>query len=289
MSRSDYGVLFDGRSIVHPGAYDSIDANSMVSSTPGSLNLPIVIGEANCGKSGEVKWFSSAPVARKYLGGGELATALDLMFSPKPEGGGGASTIGVLITNSTTQATLTQGGMAITSQVYGDAGNKIQVQLQNGTISNTKKFIAYRWDTAQSKIFDDLGAVIQIQYMGTSAYAGVTVTVDGVSKKATTLEIKVGADSATAVTDLLLDLTDSQYSTLDSLVKFIASNSNYDANCVSFRNGDLLSSSLDAVVGASIKAKNYLYAMKADIEAQVNATHHVLTCVIYSNTCSYRC
>ncbi len=70
MAINQYGVNFNGRRIVHPGAYGSIDDSAMVVTSDGSSNIPIVIGTADSGKSGEVLWYTGAEDARSELGGG---------------------------------------------------------------------------------------------------------------------------------------------------------------------------------------------------------------------------
>ncbi len=50
-----------------------------------------------------------------------------MMFSPSPEGGGGASLVGVIVANKTVPATATIGGVKFTAAEYGEGGNKIKL------------------------------------------------------------------------------------------------------------------------------------------------------------------
>lgn len=264
MARNDYGVTFNGRRIVHPGAYDFIDASAMTVTTLGSTNLPIVIGTADSGKSGEVQWFTSPEEAKSYLSGGDLVTALELMFSPIPEGGGGASLVGVIVANETTQATLTIGGIEHTAISYGEGGNRIQTKLESGTISGTKKFTAFRWDTETLETFDNLGAVISIKYVGTQQYASMSVT-------SNRLTIDIGADAATAITDVDIDLTDPRFGTVELLVNYLSSMEGYEVSYGDYNSAELPSSALDEVLDVNIKdVKGYVLAVKAEIESVVN-------------------
>lgn len=267
MSRNDYGVTFNGRRIVHPGAYDYIDASAMVVPTPGSANLPVVVGTSDAGEPGVLKWFSDPSSSLSYLRGGDLSNAVNLMFSPTPEGGGGASVVGVLPANSLARATATVGGLTITSKEYGDGGNRVICSLADGTISGTKKFTAARWDLEKMEVFDNLGAVIKLTYTGEEAYAAVDVTVTG--GKATQIQTKVGADQASAAVDVTLDLTTGQYSTVEDIIKYFASISDYQADYVSYWNYNLEVSKLDAMAAASIKSENHIKALKADIDLQI--------------------
>lgn len=268
MAFNDYGVNFQGRRVVHPGAYAHIDATAMVPMTPGSVNIPVVLGTADSGEPGVVKWFTRAEDARKYLKGGDLSVAVDLMFSPSPDGGGGASRIGVMVVNPNTTATLTAGGLKSTSLEYGQYANRIQVSLQDGTIAGTKKFTAQRWDTEVMEIYDNLGALFTLRYTGASAYAVVTVTV--VDGKATTLETKVGADAGTAVVDLSLNLADERFQYVDDVIRHISATSDYEIDYVHAWNSGIKSEVLDAVADASIVTNKYMMALTGHIVQQVN-------------------
>jgi len=264
---NDYGVLFNGRRVVHPGAYDATDARGTTVVSTGSSNIPIVVGTSDSGESGKVLWYNNATQVRSDLKGGDLVTGAELMFSPTPEGGGGASVIGVLVVNPTVRATKVAGGLTMTSLEYGEGGNRIQSKLENGTMVGTKKLTNYRWDTEELEVLDNLGAIINIQYVGASAYASAAVTVT--TGNATKLEIKVGADLATSVVDVSLDLTTERFATVEDIVKHLNSLSGYIVTFVDYsRNFDLPSSKLDAIAAIDIKTSKTLLAVKGDIEIQ---------------------
>jgi hypothetical protein len=269
MAINQYGVVFNGRRIVHPGAYDATDASATTVVSGGSLNIPIIIGTAEAGESGKVMWFTDASEVHRQLRGGDLVIAAELMFSPIPEGGGGASVIGLLVANSTQRAEKTVGGLKIQSLEYGNGGNRIQAKLEDGTITGTKKLTVHRWDTEQLEVFDNLGAAFVIQYTGSEPYAEITIT--RTSEEATLLETKVGADQTSAVTDVSLDLTNERFSTIEDIVQYLNSLSGYVVSYVDYgRNADLPVSKLDAISGADIKTARHMMAVEGDIELQVN-------------------
>lgn len=268
MARNNYGVTFNGRRIVHPGAYDHIDATAMTVATGGSLNIPIVVGTADAGEPGKVLWFTSADDARKVLRGGDLPTALELMFSPSPEGGGGASLIGVVVVNTTQRATLTKGGITVTAKEHGEGGNRIQFKVEDGTIAGSKKATVYRWDTEQMEVYDNLGALMKIEYRGEKKYAEVNVTVSG--GVATTLVTKVGADKTSAVTDVVIDLTNERFYTVDAIIRYLNGISGYSVSYVDYKNSNIPSSKLSATTGLNIKSGGYVMGVEGSIEAQIN-------------------
>jgi hypothetical protein len=279
-------INFDGRNIVHPGGYSTIDSNNMVVTSDGSTNIPIVLGTADAGKPGEVKWFTNMISATNYLRGGELLNALQLMFSPLPEGGGGSSMVGVVIVNPNTQATLVAGGVTFTSLEYGAGGNKVQVKLESGTISGSKKLTASRWDVNALEVFDNLGAVMSITYTGAQAYADVTITVN--SGTATRLQTKVGASSATGVLDLDLNLADSRFATVDGIISYINSVSGYTAALLNPQHSGMASSGLDAVSAIAIKttAANFM-AINAGIKYTVNGNSNLVSLSIPSTATNF--
>lgn len=262
---NNYGVVFNGRRVIHPGAYDATNAQSTVIVSPGSSNVPIIIGTADAGESGKVFWYNDISQVRRDFKGGDLVTGAELMFSPTPEGGGGASVIGVIAVNPTTKATKTVGGMTITSKEYGEGGNKVQAKMEDGSIAGTKKFTTYRWDTEEMQVLDKLGATITIEYTGASAYAAVVVT-------AGKLETKVGAALATAVVDVSLDLNNARFATMEDVAQHINSLSGYSASFVDYsRNYDLPSNKLDVLAETTIKGvAKTLLAVKGDLELQIN-------------------
>jgi hypothetical protein len=271
-------INFDGRNIVHPGGYSTIDSDSMIVTSDGSTNIPIVLGTADSGKPGEVKWFTNMLSAQTYLRGGDLVNALQLMFSPLPEGGGGSSMVGVVVVNPNTQSVVTAGSITFTSLEYGSGGNKVQVKLENGTISGSKKLTASRWDINALEVFDNLGAVMSIDYNGVQVYADVTVTVTNGS--ATRLQTKVGASSATATLDLDLNLSDPRFATVDGIISYINSVSGYTAALLNPSHSGMASSGLDAVSAINIMNTANLMGLTAGIKYAVNGTSNLVSITI---------
>jgi len=271
MARSDYGVVFNGRRIVHPGAYDAIESNGLTAVSDGSLDLPIVVGTADSGEKGVLKWFTSIEVAREYLGGGELVTALELMFSPSPQGGGGATMIGVIVANDAKKATVTAGGVVFTAQKAGDGGNRTTVKIEDGSVTGAKLITVQRWDLEAMEVYANLGALFSIKYVGSSAYANVDVT-NGV------LTTKVGADAGSATTDLSVNLTSGQYATVNDVVSYLGGISDYEISLSNYNNLDLALTAVDNLTSTSIKgtAKTVL-SVKADIVHQINKLSQLVT------------
>ena len=266
MARLNYGVKFNGKNIVHPGGYDHIDASAMEIVGDGTDNIPIVLGEADSGIPGIVKWFTNSSDAKEYLRGGDLYHAVDMMFNPKGETG--ASIVGVLVTNATQQAKLTEGSLVIGSKEYGDGGNRIQVNLSEGSMSGTKTFSVNRWDIGKSEVYDNVGAIIKLKYTGEQAYASVEVTKSGTDS--IKIITKIGADKESAQEDVSLDLSTGRYKDVDSIIKYFQSLSDYSASYVNYRNSGMSYTGLDALEETDIKQEATILGVKGDLQHQVN-------------------
>lgn len=248
MAINDYGVNFGGRRIVHPGAADAIDATAMVATTPGSLNIPIAVGKASAGRSGIVQYFTSVDEAKQVLRGGDLVTALELMFSPTPEGGGGASRVGVIVANETTPASVTAGGIKHTSLEYGEGGNKAQVKLETGTITGTKKYTVTRWDLDKAEIYDNLGAVIRIAYTGASSDAEITVTkTDG---KATSIKTSIGSGNAPGSVAEVVEITFGGTSTMNNPINIKLDGKDFNVSVTTGETGIVVADRIISSLGS---------------------------------------
>lgn len=273
---NQYGVVFNGRRITHPGAYDATDSSQLTAVSGGSVNTPIVIGTADSGESGKVLWFTDAKDVKEALGGGDLVTATELLFSPDPQGGGGASVVGVLVANATARATVTAGGLKVDARDFGEGGNRIQVKLEDGTLASTKKITVHKWDTQELETFNDLGAVLNVKYTGSQAYASVSVT--KTADAATLLETKLGADEATAVVDASLDLTSDRFATVADIANHLNSLSGYEVSFVDYgKNAELASKELDAATAVDIKTNAVLLAVNGDIKLQLDKYSELVT------------
>jgi hypothetical protein len=242
---SQFGINFGGRTIVHPGGYSQIKSDAMIVSSPGSSNVPIIVGPASAGEPGVLKWFTGVEEAREYLRGGDLATAVELMFSPIPEGGGGASIVGVMIVNENEQATVTAGGVKFKALEYGDGGNRIQAKLEN--VSGVRRLTISRWDTNTIEVYDKIGDLFKVVYNGTeSAVLTVTTGASGATRLQTVVNSTI---------DLDINLESAEYSTVDDIVRYINSVSGYSASYVAPYSDSIPATKLDAVTEVSIKGE----------------------------------
>lgn len=258
-----YGTSFNGRRVVHPGAYDVIDANSMIMSSTGSVNLPVIIGTADSGEPGVVKWFTSPEAAQKYVRGGDLHLATNIMFSPTSKGGGGCSTVGIIVANRHERATLTSGDISIVSREYGEGGNNITVSLEEGSVEGSKTLTVSRWDIDALEVFEDIGHLFTVYYEGNKEVAELTITHGATAP--TKLEVKVGSTQEDKTVDLAIDLSNGRYPTIGSIVQYISSIKGYRATLANGMVSALSSTILDACKDVNIKTPAPVLGVKGDL------------------------
>jgi hypothetical protein len=263
------GVTFNGKYIVHPGAYSAVNANNLSGSSSSGKNI-VLIGSATGGKPNTLHWFSIPQDALNTMKGGNLITAGNVAWAPSGDGVG-AGTIGMIRVENAVQSQLVEGILTLKSKDYGVDTNKLQASLQDGTLANSKKLVVYYWPDNTNETYDNIGPVLSIQYKGTDAYAAVTVTTDGVTGKATTLEIKTGVAQVSATTNLSYDLTTGQFPTISALVADINAHANYSASVVTVGvgKGAIASTELDAISNQDILTAYSLTAYKGDLTKQM--------------------
>lgn len=272
------GIYFNGRWLAHPGAYSRVDAENMVSKIGLGGKVVVMIGECTGGKPEEVLWFNNPSAAKKVLKSGELLDAMELAWSPTPEGEG-ADVIGALRVNSATKSSFIlkdinkSDSMKADSKDWGEDTKYIQIKLENGTKIGTKKVTVYDVLTETYEFFDNLGELFTIKYSGEEPYIRLSVEANELDGKAQTIRIKKGADEATAQDDIIINLTQQNYSDIRNIVNFINSHENYDAEFIAGVDYTMFSSrELDTLTDVNIKGESpsLITAVRADIAKEIS-------------------
>lgn len=187
------GVYFNGRWIVHPGAYSIIDADDMSAMVSGSEKIVALIGPSKGGIPGEVMWFTDPTAAKKVLKGGYLLKAAQKAWSPV-KNGGGAYTIACIRANAATQSKLEIGDgipvLSSVSKVTKAATNKSTGSMTvSGTYTGTEdKTIEIIVDSKGTNELSSMtfgwrykGEDWQVEKLTTAQSGQATEIVDGVS------------------------------------------------------------------------------------------------------------
>lgn len=278
------GVNFNGKLIIHPGAWSRINASALNTTGASTSRKIIFVGTSEGGMPNKLYWFNNYSDAKTILRNGDLLQAGQLAWNPSGDGIG-ASTIGFIrVQTGALPASLTQGNMTITSKDYGAWTNNIQVQMTNGTLAGSKKIMVYQWKDNVTETFDNLGNIFTIQYTGTQAYAAMTIT--QTAGKATNLTVNVGASQATATPVLNYTLGQGQWNDIFALVNDINQHAGFTATVVPTgdKNGTT-TDMLDAVTNQDIKTAPYTAtALQADIQNQINARSNYINVSFGSGT-----
>lgn len=254
------GVYFNGEQIIIPGAYSAIDVSAMATKTDGSgAKIMALVGECTGGEPGAIQFISNPVKAKKLLKSGELLTACNKAWNPvsKTKEGvalGGANIIACIRTNAGTkaQATINAGQLVFESDDWNEEANQIQVKIQNGTLSNTKKVVINNQATDVFETYDNVGGAFTIAYTGTQAYAGLSITKDSNGKKK--LQTKIGATKDSASVDIEINLDSTIIKSMRGLVAKLQSYENYRVAVSAYYNSRLAVDALDLVTDANIKA-----------------------------------
>lgn len=282
------GVYFNGRWLTHPGAYSKVDAEEMVRKTGVGGKIIVMLGEARGGKPEEVLWFNNPATAKAILKSGDLLDAMNLAWSPTPEGEG-ADVIGAMRVNPALQSDYTlkdgndQDTMKFTSKDYGEDTKYIQVKLENGTATGTKKVSVYDVLTESYESFDNLGEVFTIKYAGDEAYCVITIEASELDGKASVIKTKKGADAGTAVDDIVIDLTSQAYANIGQIINFINSHEGYTCTLVPGVAYSTLSSRLlDIITAVSIKSATavLITAVRADMAKTITEESALIDCSV---------
>lgn len=270
------GVNFNGKHIILPGAYSSLDVSGLGASGGVSQKTIVFLGSAQSGEPNKLFMFRNTTDARKTFRSGDLVTAGELAWSPSGDGIG-AGRIGFIRVEDAKQAVLEKDGLKLTSQIYGDEANKIQVKQEDGTIEGSKRLSLYFYPDNIREVYDNIGPIFKVKYSGEQAYAIMTITVDSTTKKATKLELKAGADEATAVTIATISLGAGEYADTNKVVGAINEYPGFDASIIPVGNKNVATQFYDAADKVDLKAGHTVTALGQDYVNQTRNSKLVIS------------
>lgn len=229
-----------------PHSAVTIDSSRLGANSSNSQKALVVFGSAQSGIPGELYHLTSFPQAKSIFKGGELLDFIEVAWSPS-DVSAGAGDIYAMRVDSAQAASIEVGDLLIQSVQYGADANKVAVKLEPGTLANSFKFTAIDTATSGTEVYDNLGPILDLQYVGSAKVAKADVT-DGF------LTVKVG-DTANSLTNLVsFDLSAHMYATADRLVS--ALNATGDISASLIPNGDkaIDSADLDSLASVDVKS-----------------------------------
>lgn len=180
------GVTFRGNRLIRPGARSFVDASGIAVSGSLSEKKIVLIGEAKGGVPGEYVEFNNYSEASRYLRSGEILAGSQLAWNA------GAGNIGFVRVNSGSKSELTEGGLKLTSKMYSNDANKIEVALEDGTFEGSKRLTVGYWVDGIKETYDNIGPLFTVKHTGSNETASLTIT-KGADGYANTVELTLGS------------------------------------------------------------------------------------------------
>lgn len=261
-----------------PGISVSVDTTNFSGTSSNSQKPLMLVGNANDGAPQTPYTCSNISDAISYFGGGELVDAMSLAWNPNTSGNIYAGDIIAMRAQPATQATLDMGTLKFTSKSYSESANDIQVGLSDNTITNTKRLtITYPSANSQS-IYDNLGSIFSISYVGAYAYAGIEVDTDS-NGLANNLSLYLGDSASNANKIVNYSLGDnSAYPKTNSLINAINQVSGFKASFFPTGNKNINTKYLHALTETQIPSTAgtlYLNGLEGDILNQAQYDKYV--------------
>lgn len=212
-------------------------------------------------------WCLASDGVYKLSDGTKMTTdAISLMDGVNITFGEGNYTLGdVFFIPCTAAVSTDEFVFKIQSKDWGAAASNIQHKLSDGTIAGTKKLTILDTKNEVYEVFDDLGKICTIKYVGDQAYAAMSIISDG-NGNAIKLQTYIGADASSAIVDLDLDLSTKSFKNITSLIRALSGYENYVVSAHTSLNPDLTVNDLDFVDHVSIKTDTEITAVLPDMQ-----------------------
>lgn len=252
-----------GHSRTRPRTEIFLNSSGLGSAFAASEKKLVLLGSAHGGKPHEPYEVTSYSQAKEIFRGGELLDAIEMAWNPSPNQNGAGRIIAVRVEEAT-QATLIDGSVTVSSTVYGQDANGIQISLEDNAITDSKRFSVYFTKERYEKIYDNIGNIFNIQYTGSELTAMIDVEVDPTSKLATKLNLNAG-DSLVRSYELGAGV----YENINVVVNDINNLPDFEAQMNVVGDKNVPSDSLDVLVETDIKTESVtVKAIAGDLERQ---------------------
>ncbi|AXH71122.1 putative tail sheath protein [Bacillus phage BSP36] len=246
-----------------------LDASNLGSANIASEKPLVLIGSANGGEPHVAHTITNYAQARELFRSGDLLDAIELAWNPSPTAQGAGKII-AMRTDQATQAKLTNGGLTVTSKLYGTDANSIQVEYGDNTITNSKRLSVYFTKERYEQTYDNIGNIFTVQYKGEEAQATIAIEVDADTHLATRLVLSAGADAESLQAIRTYELGQGVYQDVNVLVNDINNLPDFEAQMNPLGgNKNIETQYLDPIADQDVKtAKVTVKAVGADLMNQ---------------------
>lgn len=266
---------FPRKKVARPHTEISVDTSGIGGSSGGSEKLLMLVGSAKGGTLNTVYRFRNYQQAKSVLRSGDLLDAIELAWNASGTNIGAGDILALRIEDAK-NATLTKGGLVMSSKLYSDDANNITVTLEDNTVTSTQRLIVAFEKDNYKKVYDNLGKIFSIKYTGAQAKGGFEITEDSASHAATRLTLKAGADAATMAEVAHYDLGTGKYAETNVLVSTINSLPDWEATLFNIGDKNISTDMLDAVKVDDAKTKEvFVTGLGGDILKQTAYDEYV--------------
>lgn len=256
--------VYPKKPTARPHTTVTVDTSGIGGSASTADKVLMLIGSATGGNPNTVYRVTNYQQAKLIFRSGELLDAIELAWNPSADGSISAGDILAMRVEDAKQATLTKGGLTITSELYGADANSIQVALEDNSLTSTKRLKVSFANDGVNLVYDNLGKIFKIKYAGAEETATATVTADSVTKKATKLTLTTAKGVVKEY-----PLGKGVYADIYSLVSDINNLPDFTATFFPIGDKNIASEDLDAIASLDITAEDaYLSGLAGDIKKQ---------------------
>lgn len=255
-------ISFQGQTLFIPGAYYADNVSASLS--PAQVTTPplIFLGFGYGQKPQTAKTYTNPNDLLTAIRGGPCAAFVPFLTSPSAQLNG-AQFITYINVGENTQSSLTlfsgtSGVVSLQSANYGLPSNLLQTSVANAATSG-KAITLYDGFANVSVVGQNLGIPFQFSYLGTSSGVTYSVTVSGGVATNFIIGSPVSGQSVN------IPLNAANYPTVEQVVEYLNGTGFYNANTLSSTNGQLPSSSLDAVSSGVVASGGVLTNVSATL------------------------
>ncbi|QZA69694.1 tail sheath protein [Bacillus phage 035JT004] len=253
-----------------------LDSSNLGAANVASEKPLVLMGSANGGQPHVPHLITNYAQAREMFRGGELLDAIEMAWNPSPTVQG-AGKIYAMRTDDATQAKFSNGGLTVTSKLYGADANSIQVEYSDNNLTKSKRFSVYFTKERYEQVYDNIGNIFTVQYKGTEAQATLEVEVDANTHLATRLVLSAGADADSLQPLRTYELGQGVYQDVNVLVNDINNLPDFEAKMNTLGgNKNIETEYLDKMAATDVKtAQVVVTAVGADLINQVSNDTYV--------------
>ena len=173
----NYKRIFPTSTIQRPHVETNYNDDALGKSAGNSQKHIALIGSATDGEPNKVYELDSLLEARAVFGSGDIVDAAEVIWGPNKNYLEGGGKIYAMRVENATQAILNAPALHFQSKVWGEQANKTQIALEQSPITNSYKVtVDYSPDNYHA-VYDNLGQVFKLQYVGNNKDAKATYSV----------------------------------------------------------------------------------------------------------------